>query len=160
MRHGHPRILAGALPALPGPPADDGGSPEEFLLSGESKGWGALRWPVWTPCQCCNPRVMLWHQACPGCVAPPAGSWEWPAPFLQLQPQEQWFVTGGARTWGRMAAPHVHLQLPACSHQLALLSVRAAAQALRDCRSRHEAGATVSEHECPPFLSFHLLAEG
>lgn len=124
-----PRISAGALPAPLGPPAADTASPEEFLLPGESKGQGASRWPVWTPCQDCTPSVMLWHQACPWQVQVrgpfSAGPWEGPTPFLlQLQPQERWFVTGGARIWGTMAALHVHLLLPGCSHRLALLSIK------------------------------------
>lgn len=116
-----PRILAGALPAPLGPPAADAAFPEEFLLPGESKGQGTSRWPVWTLCQDCTPSVMLWHQACPWQVQVrgpfSAGPWEGPTPFLlQLQPQERWFVMGGAWICGTMAALHVHLHLPGCSH--------------------------------------------
>lgn len=52
----------------------------------------------------CNPRVVLWHQACPY-----QGH-----SLLQLQPGERWSVRVGVWTWGRMAALHIHLstQLP------------------------------------------------
>lgn len=119
---------------------------------------------MWTPCQDCVPRMVLWHQACLWCLACgpfSAGSWEGPTPFLlQLQPQERRFVTGGAGIWGTMAALHVPLRLPGCSHRLALPSHRAAAQALRDSHSRRGAGSTSSEPEYSPSLSFHLLGEG
>lgn len=109
-------------------------------------------------------RMVLWHQACPWCLAYgpfSAGSWEGPTPLLlQLQPLERQFVTGGAGIWGTMAALHVPLCLPGCSHQLALPSHQAAAQALTDSHSRRRAGWTSSKPEYPPSLSFHLLGEG
>lgn len=104
------------------------------------------------PCQDCTPSAMLWQQACPWQVQElgpfSAGSWKGPTPFLlQLQPQERWFVTGGARTWDPMAAS---ISQAAPAHWLCSAEAQSRKPLGTDCFSRHGAGPTSGELKYPP----------
>ena len=154
MGRGLPQFLAGALPAALGPPAEGDGSPEEFLfLSRAREKRGTVVASVDT---LSGLQPSRWGCGCRpvpggyGCVTAPPGSWAVPTPThcSGRSHGEQWLVRGrgvGLAQDGRSShsSPSPRLHPPA----LALLSVRAAAQAPADRQRWHEAGLAISKPE-------------